>query len=149
MSISILLADDDTDDQFFFKEALKSIDPLIKLVIANDGQDALKKLESFTPELIFLDINMPFKTGKECLKLIRRDKALKDIPIVMYTTSSDGEDINDCFHMGANLYVSKPLSQDDNIKILTAIFHLYHENKLNNPTEDVFVFHLPIPQKGS
>lgn len=149
MSISILLADDDIDDQFFFKEALKSIDPLIQLVIASDGTDTLKKLESFIPDLIFLDINMPFKNGKECLKVIRRDKELKDIHVIMYTTSSDRKEISDCFFMGANLFATKPLSQNDNIRMLAAIIALYKENRLNSRDLDGFVFPPPMQQGGA
>jgi CheY-like chemotaxis protein len=144
MGISILLADDDEDDHYFFREALKAIDPHIKITIAKNGNEALKILAKFQPELIFLDINMPHKDGKECLKMIRKNKFLMGSIVIMYTTSTDHADIQECFKLGANLYATKPSSQNEYLNTLQGILKLYKENKLHNDGMDGFLFRQPL-----
>jgi len=143
MGISILLADDDEDDQFFFCEAIKNIDGRIKIILAKDGNEALSILENFHPDLIFLDINMPFKNGKECLQMIRKDDFLLDSIVIMYTTSCDDADLQECFDLGANLFVTKPSSHAEYIKALKGILDLYSNNKLHRPDMNSFLFRQP------
>ena len=114
-----LLIDDDADDREIFSLALSEADPGIECVMAGSGFDALEKLkpEAFVPDFIFLDLNMPGMTGRECLKEIRRMDRLDNIPVIVYSTSSVNRDIQDTRKMGANDYISKPTS----ISELTAI----------------------------
>jgi len=110
--IKILYADDDKDDRELFQQALKDAHTDAKLTTVEDGDKLMKYLAQVDgqhPDIIFLDINMPCKNGKECLKEIRSKKELDEVPIVMFSTSSYKEDIDETFANGANLYVSKPV----------------------------------------
>ena len=109
--INILLADDDDDDYFFFKDALKEINASIQLHIVNNGDDLWDYLhdhETLLPDVIFLDMNMPGKTGIECLEKIRGSKKFQNLPVVIYSTSGVDKDIDASFRYGANVYIKKP-----------------------------------------
>src|SRR6187402_3499713 len=89
---NIILTDDDADDCSLFSEALREIYADISLTIINDGVSLMKKLDHTVPpppEVIFLDLNMPLKNGLECLQEIRNTPKLSDIPVVIYSTSSN------------------------------------------------------------
>ena len=96
-----------------FAEAIEQLGIKVKLDFAEDGSILMNMLHDETrgvPDLIFLDLNMPNKTGRECLEMIRREARLKTIPVVIYSTSSSPKDIDETFEGGANLYVRKPYS---------------------------------------
>jgi CheY-like chemotaxis protein len=121
----VIMADDDRDDQEMFQEALEETKIPTELTTVDNGQelmDNLKDPKEPNPDIIFLDINMPVKDGKECLEEIKQDKELKDIPTVMYTTSTDARDIEDTYKAGADLYVPKPVSFNKLVLIIKKIF---------------------------
>ena len=129
--VKILLADDDDDDRFLFSEALKEVNPCTSLKTVENGEKLMKYLASVDgehPDIIFLDINMPCKDGKECLKEIRSNKELDNVPVVMFSTSNYDKDIDETFKYGANLYVAKPVFFNEQVKILKNIFHLFSIN---------------------
>lgn len=104
---SVLLTDDDPDDRFLFEEALLSADPNITYDSAVDGLDAIDKLsQGNIPDVIFMDVNMPRMNGIACLKELRQIPTLREIPVIMYSTSSYYRD--ECFRLGANAYIEKP-----------------------------------------
>ena len=108
--LNILLADDDADDCTFFKAAIEELLPSTNLKIVNDGEqlmDCLSEKEVQIPDVLFLDINMPRKNGLECLSEIKQNKNLKDIPVVMFSTSNSWDTINMHFKSGVNVYVYK------------------------------------------
>lgn len=107
---AIFLADDDLDDQDFFKHALKQIDESIVCVTASNGEEAIKKLKTITqlPDYIFLDLNMPRMSGLKCLIEIKKINSLKNIPVIIYSTSSEERDINEAKKLGADYFVTKP-----------------------------------------
>jgi Response regulator containing CheY-like receiver, AAA-type ATPase, and DNA-binding domains len=108
---TILLVDDDQDDQLLFKEALSEADNSVFYQSACNGIDALEKLNSgavVLPQLIFLDVNMPKMNGIDCLKELKKIDYLKDIPVLMYSTSSFSEFKKECFNNGAVDYIVKP-----------------------------------------
>lgn len=125
-TITIILADDDEDDRDLFKEAMEINAPEVKLQFAEDGKCLLDILDKSkdVPDLIFLDLNMPHKSGMECLAEIRKDKRFKDIPVIIYSTSSSMKDINDTFDKGANLYVKKPNSFNELQQITNKVLSL-------------------------
>ena len=89
--IHILLADDDEDDRNFFNDAITDLKIANKLTLFKNGKelmDYLENPESILPDILFLDLNMPCKTGNECLKEIRLNPRFKDISIAIYSTSS-------------------------------------------------------------
>jgi CheY-like chemotaxis protein len=134
-----LLVDDDQDDQYFFREALTHLDGNFRLSSASSHHEALTFLNAHTPHFIFLDINMPIANGKDCLKYIRSNKKFDEVFVIMLTTSSNEKDIDDCYSLGANLYVSKPLSSSEYTAIIKNIFFLHEKNELRHRTRNKFV----------
>lgn len=117
--IRILLADDDSDDREFFTEVMTETIPNALITTAANGSDLISAITdgSCLPDIIFLDLNMPCKNGQECLKEIKKMKQLRNIPVVMYSTSSSRTDVENAYKEGANLYVKKPNTYGDMQKI--------------------------------
>lgn len=129
-STHILFSDDDTDDALLFTQAADLMTSPILLSFAEDGEQLMRYLSKETlPDLIFLDLNMPVKNGIECLREIRSDKKLDWLPIIIYTTSNNPNDINTCFELKANLYVVKPTSFEGIIKTLKKIINIDFKNQ--------------------
>ena len=116
---NIVLADDDSDDRDLFKEALGMVNPDVKVSIVKDGEELIEYLTKNLPgpDMIFLDLNMPRKNGKECLDEITNHAIWKEIPVVIYTTSINPKDVEDCTRKGAFDFVRKPNSFED-LKIM-------------------------------
>jgi CheY-like chemotaxis protein len=135
--IHVLLADDDEDDRLFFKEAFEEIKIKTKVTLVKDGVELMKYLSSDgrpRPHILFLDLNMPRKSGLECLLEIRNDDHLKDIPVAIYSTSSSEEDIENTFIKGANVYITKPSDFKELKQILEEVITInwqYHTSGLN------------------
>lgn len=111
MRKNIILAEDDEDDQMFFRDALQEISSEINLHINDNGEElmsALTKECSLIPDIIFLDLNMPIKDGFTCLQEIRVNDKFKNCPVIILTTSNNPEHIELAYQFGANLFVSKP-----------------------------------------
>jgi len=106
----IYLADDDADDCILFEDALREICRHRLLTTANDGIQLMNLLRdvSHVPDVIFLDLNMPRKNGFECLTEIRKNPQLKDIPIVIFSTTAQPEAVNNVYENGASCFVCKP-----------------------------------------
>lgn len=121
--MTILAVDDDPDDFEFFSEAVKEIDQSIVVLKATNGQEALAVLESQSskPDYIFLDINMPLMDGRQCLQKIKSDEELKDIPVIMYSTTSNQAEIRQFKTMGAN-FLMKPDRFAQLVQSLSFIF---------------------------
>jgi len=106
-SKSILLVEDDKDDQNFFIQALREIENATLYHVANNGKEALDKLDNpVLPDIIFMDINMPVMNGIECLSAIIKNPQIKDIPVVMLTTDTGKIDI--VRKLGAKAFIKKP-----------------------------------------
>ncbi len=117
--VVILLAEDDPDDRVLLQDALAEGRLINDLRCVEDGEELLDYLHHrgrFTdessprPGLILLDLNMPRKDGREALKEIKADPALRQIPVVVLTTSQAEEDIFRSYDLGANSFVTKPLT---------------------------------------
>ena len=109
---NIFLAEDDADDRMFFEDALNEVDIPTQLTISNNGLELMSNLDILTvhppPDVIFLDLNMPFKNGLECLKEMKNEEKLKDIFVAIYSTSDHENDVDETFKNGANIYITKP-----------------------------------------
>jgi CheY-like chemotaxis protein len=124
---TILVVDDDVDDQEFVKIAVEMYSPEIKVECVNNGFEAIEFLNSeVEPDLIILDLNMPRKNGKEVLSYIKSEKELKHIPVVIYTTSNSPEDVNETYKLGANSFLSKPKHFNDVISAIKLICSYWH-----------------------
>lgn len=111
--ITCFLIDDDIDDLEIFAIAIAEMGRPVICTTANDGMDALEKLrqdETFTPDYIFLDLNMPRMNGKQCLVEIRKIERLTHTSVVMYSTSALQRDIDDTLQLGASHFLTKPTS---------------------------------------
>ena len=109
--LNILLADDDLDDCNFFKHALEELPISAQFTTVHDGDQLMSYLDKHSeqlPNVVFLDINMPRKNGMECLSEIKRNPKLKDIPVVMFSTSNSWDTINLLFKSGSHVYIHKP-----------------------------------------
>lgn len=107
----ILLADDDEDDRLFFRDAFDEIKINTRVETVNDGvelMDYLARPGITLPHILFLDLNMPRKNGMDCLRELKRIDYLKDIAVVIYSTSASDQDIEETFVQGANVYLKKP-----------------------------------------
>jgi CheY-like chemotaxis protein len=102
--MSILYIDDDIEDIEIFHEAVTAVDPSIQYLSATSGKDALEILNSShtLPNHILLDINMPGMDGKLCLKEIRSERRFDPINVIIYSTNSFPQDIEDIEAMGAS-----------------------------------------------
>jgi CheY-like chemotaxis protein len=121
--LNILLADDDEDDRYFFDKALKELPISSNLTILPDGEKLMNYLSGNSghlPDVLFLDINMPRKNGIECLSEIKHSKKLKDIPVVMFSTSNSWDTISQLFKSGAHVYIHKP---GDFTQLKEVIYH--------------------------
>ena len=124
--MNILYADDDADDREIFCEAIREINPAIKVVLGMDGEETLKILsvQKELPHLIFLDINMPKMDGIECLAKLKSDDRLKSIPVIIYSTTSNKSDQSKIALLGASDFILKGNSfenvKDSLDKILTS-----------------------------
>ncbi len=106
----ILLIDDDKDDQLNFCRCVNEIDSAIECLIANNGMEAMLHLRTINPKpaLIFLDLNMPLMNGFEYLEELREQELYNHIPIVIFTTSTNEEDIERCKKYGVKRFLTKP-----------------------------------------
>lgn len=133
----IVLADDDEDDRFLFTEAFEELKIKNKVATFKDGIELMAYLEqpdNELPDLLFLDLNMPKKSGMECLREIKANKRFNDIIVAIYSTSSSEEDIENTFVLGANIYIKKPNDFEELKKALSEVVTTnwqYHTSGLN------------------
>lgn len=133
--LNILLADDDTDDCHFFKEALETLPITTQLSIVHDGDALMNYLSEHVeqlPHVLFLDINMPRKNGFECLSEIKHNEQLKDLPVVMFSTSGSQDKINILFKNGADVYVRKPSNFAQLVQVIFHALPMAAENIFSN-----------------
>lgn len=120
----ILNVDDDQEDREFFCDALREIDPTIICLVAPGAMEALSilKKQSPLPDYIFLDINMPMMDGKQCLRTLKSIPEFQEIPVIMYSTSTDTREIRECYNLGAVDFLIKPHSYEKLVNDLSSIF---------------------------
>ena len=130
--MTVFYADDDVEDCDLFTEALQQIDSDIKCITAKDGKEALDflKLTYDLPDYIFLDINMPKINGKTCLIEIKKDPRLTHIPVIMYSTTSDTNEIQQYYKLGAHDFLIKPANFDVLCDCLESIFNLSKSRRI-------------------
>src|SRR5438270_13705351 len=120
-AISILMADDDEEDRELTQEALQDARLANDMRFAVDGQDLMDYLrregryadpsvDAPRPGIILLDLNMPKKDGREALAEIKADESLRQIPVVVLTTSKDEEDVLRTYDLGVNSFITKPVT---------------------------------------
>jgi CheY-like chemotaxis protein len=140
--VHILLVEDNEGDIILTTEAFKDMQLENKISIVRDGEEALqflRKQDSYadatTPQLILMDINLPGMDGKELLEVIKKDPELKEIPVVMLTSSAADADISECYDKHVNWYITKPIDYDKYTKVMHEI-------------EAFYVSFVPYPKSG-
>jgi CheY-like chemotaxis protein len=140
--LHILLADDDLDDCMFFKEALEEIPVATNLTTVNDGVELMQLLKSDAitlPDALYLDLNMPRKNGYDCLLEITKIEKLKQVPVIIYSTSFDSEVVNQLKEWGARYYIRKPAEFSNLKKVLLKSLQLLNDEKKLKPGKEHFV----------
>lgn len=139
---NLLLADDDEDDCAFFKDALDELIVTADLKTVNDGVELMNFLldEPCTlPDILFLDLNMPRKSGFECLTEIKEIDKLKHLPIIVFSTSLDLKVVDLMYEKGAHHYIQKPGEFSKLKKVIENALNITAENNFKQPVRNHFV----------
>ncbi len=138
----VYLIDDDEDEYLLFQQAIKELKIDVEVRYINNCGEMLELLDQgHIPDLLFLDLNMPQISGRECVKKIR--EKLKDkLSIIIYSTSRYQPDVDGTHQDGANLYVIKPNSFDGLMKTLKGVFSIDWKQQFHFPSKDKFLFQL-------
>ena len=135
----ILIAEDDADDRFLLQTVFDEKGYPDKLEFVENGVDLIDRLNEISekkngemeyPSFILLDLNMPKKDGRESLKEIKHHPVFKRIPIIVFTTTKNEQEIRRCYELGANSYVVKPVSFDALIKVIDGIRKYWSDTAL-------------------
>ena len=86
---TVVFAEDDEDDQLYFKEVFREINADIHVVFVRDGRQLLQLLRNFLPDILFLDLEMPYKNGLQCLVELRANASYADLPIVVFSSTAE------------------------------------------------------------
>ncbi|WP_020602758.1 response regulator [Spirosoma spitsbergense] len=138
----ILLADDDQDDCLFFKEALNELPVAVHLTTVHDGEELMQRLNRQgepLPHILFLDLNMPRKSGHECLAEIKRDQKLKQLPVIILSTSFEKEMADMLYLIGAHYCIRKPASITQLRQVIQQALTLLTQGSHLQPTKEDFM----------
>jgi len=120
----VFLIDDDFDDQEFFSIAVKKLNEMNECVFAKDGQfglDMLHRDDNFSPDFVFIDLNMPRMNGLECLEEIKKIERFRNTPVYIYSTTDNPTTMEDSKKLGATGYIVKPSGLQVLVEILKVI----------------------------
>jgi CheY-like chemotaxis protein len=130
--VHILLVEDNEGDIILTTEAFKDMQLENRISVVKDGEEALLFLRRqgkysavSLPQLILMDIHLPGINGKDLLEIIKQDEELKEIPVVMLTSSDKDADISDCYEKQVNWYITKPIDYDKYTKVMHEIEAFY------------------------
>ncbi len=136
-SVVILVAEDDPDDQLLIKEAIDESKVSNQIIFVQDGVDLMDYLHhrgkfsdtltSPRPGIILLDLNMPRKDGREALREIKADHKLRRIPVIVLTTSKAEEDILRTYEIGANSFITKPVTFEGLVEVVKILKNYWFE----------------------
>ncbi len=130
--VHILLVEDNEGDIILTTEAFKDMQMENRISVVKDGEEALlflrrqgKYTDVSLPQLILMDIHLPGINGKDLLEIIKQDEELREIPVVMLTSSDKDADISDCYEKQVNWYITKPIDYDKYTKVMHEIEAFY------------------------
>jgi CheY-like chemotaxis protein len=141
---NVVLADDDKDDLFLFERALKDVSPNTRLTSIADGEKLMRYLSENIkdlPEVIFLDLNMPRKNGSECLT-IKQNKKLKQVPIIIYSTSFHDDILELLYKYGASYCIRKPTDSTTLNRVIKTALDEILKNRSTQPGRENFLLNL-------
>jgi CheY-like chemotaxis protein len=127
--IFILIAEDDADDRFLLQAAFEENGFTDKLQFVENGVEVVEYLQSINtdksekrfPRFILLDLNMPKKDGREVLRELKQHPDFKKIPVVIFSTTNNEQEMRRCYELGANSYITKPNSFESLLKTVAAL----------------------------
>jgi len=119
----VLIVDDDKDDHFFLRQAIGEVIPQAIIESLYDGSEALAYLDNSAtlPSLIFLDLNMSKISGKNTIMVVRKNDNLKNVPVIILTTSNSDQEKLEILALGANEFYSKPVDLNELVKIVKEV----------------------------
>jgi chemotaxis family two-component system response regulator Rcp1 len=126
-ALSILLVEDSPSDVRLIREALKETPLDVDITVARDGEEAMEHLRrveqglQFRPDLVLLDLNLPKKNGREVLAEVKSSPTLKQIPVLVMTSSRADEDVMQAYTLNANCYITKPIDLNEYLAVVQAI----------------------------
>jgi two-component system, chemotaxis family, response regulator Rcp1 len=130
--IDILLVEDSPSDVLLTREALRDARIANDLSVARDGEEAMEYLRQEgehsgkgRPDIVILDLNLPRMNGREVLREIKGDDALRRIPVIILTTSSSDRDIGECYDSHANCFLTKPIDFEEFIDVVRSMEHFW------------------------
>lgn len=136
--IFILIAEDDADDRFLLQAAFEENGFSDRLQFVENGVEALEHLYALThanedqtivfPKFVLLDLNMPKKDGREVLKELKSHPQLKNIPVIIFSTTNNEQEMRRCYELGANSYITKPNNFENLIKTVAALRSYWIQN---------------------
>lgn len=135
----VLLAEDDDEDYLIFSLAIEELSFKVILSRAENGNILLKLLDEKNPDIVFLDLLMPSRDGRQCLREIRANKKYDSVPIIVYSSLSDLQNIEFCYREGSNLYAIKPHTITELKTMLEKIFSIDWKKVLYFPPRSGFV----------
>jgi len=137
---NVLFVDDDADEFYLFNEAIEQSLQQVKMDRAKDGNDLLEILgKGDYPDVIFMDLNMPYKDGLETLIELKSHSLYSKIPVIIFSTSNNNRQIDNCFKQGANMYVVKPETFDEITSMVNKVFALDWKTTVSPPSLNNFV----------
>lgn len=135
---SIFYIDDDQDDLDFFSDAVDALDQKVLLFLFPEDMFKILRNPPPQPSVIFLDLNMPLKTGFEIITEIKQSEKLKNLPLVVYSTASSTDIVKRCFNMGASMFITKPTSLKALIKAIEHVLRIDWENHIPDPSRFLY-----------
>ena len=133
------MADDDKDEFFILQEAAQKACENLKVSYAANWIELLRSILKTLPDILFLDLNMPVKSGLECLQQLREERKYDDLPIIIYSTTTSRNDIDKAYKNGANYFVVKPNAIEDISTMIKKICSLDKQFLLSIPPREEFV----------
>jgi DNA-binding NarL/FixJ family response regulator len=120
----IIFCEDDADDKEFFGDVLQQYNPRIKVEHVSNGIRLMENLHHFAPDILFLDLEMPYKNGLECLVEIRENRRLENLPVVVFSSTTKPSNIQTAYEMGAHLFLIKSSSFTEYAASIQAVLDL-------------------------
>ena len=140
--LNLLLADDDPDDCIFFKQALDGLPRSTKLTAVHDGEQLMALLNNestILPDVLFLDLNMPRKSGFECLSEIKLYERLKEMPVIIFSTSFEQEVVSVLYTNGVQYFIRKPAEFSQLREVIEKALNLISKDHRSQPSREEFV----------
>jgi CheY-like chemotaxis protein len=128
----MMLVDDDQDACILFEKALRKVHPLVNFSVAHSAEELLENLGPSLPDILFLDLTLPGKSGMQCLQELKADPTREHIKVVVYSNSARMSDISQAYERGADLFIVKPFSQSHLVNALEHVLEM-EWNKHGSP----------------